>query len=116
MTIALTRTIAISLVAFGIAGCGVEPKAPKEPQEKAAANAHPAKKAQLGKHVYLETQGEQRRVPVQAYVCLRAGQLEQFLTRKGRKEHEAILAADVDARLIHAALIAEIGRASCRGG
>ena len=41
---------------------------------------------------------------VDAHVCLRKGQLEQFLTRKRTKEHEAILAAEVDARHIHVAL------------
>jgi len=55
--------------------------------------------------VFLEKKGDKRRVLVQAYVCLRQGQLEQFLTRKRTKEHEAILAADVDARDIHTALI-----------
>ena len=39
-----------------------------------------------------------RRVLVNAEVCLREGQLELFLCRKQTKEHEAILAADVDAR------------------
>jgi hypothetical protein len=73
-------------------------------------NAQPekpaAKKAPLGKNVFLEVEGDVRRVLVQSYVCLRQGQLEQFMTRKRTKEHEAILAADVDARDIHLALIA----------
>ena len=43
---------------------------------------------------------------LQAYVCLRQGQLEQFLTRQRTKEHEAILAVDADASTIHAALMA----------
>lgn len=64
-----------------------------------------AKKVSAGKNIELEINGEQRRVLVQAYVCLRRGQLEQFLTRKNTKEHEAVLAADVDAREIHAALL-----------
>jgi hypothetical protein len=45
-------------------------------------------------------------VLVTAEVCLREGQLEQLMCRKQTKEHEAILTADVDARHIHAALIA----------
>lgn len=65
-----------------------------------------AKKVPAGKNVTLEIQGDRRRVLLQAEVCLREGQLEQFLTRKGTKEHEAILAADVDARDIHKALLA----------
>lgn len=62
-----------------------------------------------GKSVSLEVEGEQarkRRVVVAAEVCLREGLLEQLLTRKGTKEHEAVLSADVDARDIHKALLA----------
>lgn len=55
-------------------------------------------------NVILEVQGDRRRVLIQAEVCLREGQLEQLLCRKQSKEHEAILAADVDARSIHLAL------------
>src|SRR5262249_46360286 len=62
----------------------------------------------VGKNVTLEVRGgkfPRRRVIVAAAVCLREGPLEQLLTRKGQKEHEAILAANVDARKIHEALI-----------
>jgi hypothetical protein len=63
------------------------------------------KTVEVGKNVFLEVlPGDKRRVRVNAYVCLRMGQLEQLLTRKHGKEHEAILAADVDARHIHTAL------------
>src|SRR5690348_4635522 len=65
-----------------------------------------AQKVRVGNNVYLEIDGPRRRVLVDAYVCLRQGQLEQLLTRKRTKEHEAILAADIDARHLHAALIA----------
>lgn len=37
-------------------------------------------------------------------MCLREGMLEQLVTRKRTKEHEAILAADIDARELHLAL------------
>jgi hypothetical protein len=57
-------------------------------------------------NAYLEVNGEQRRVLVNAEVCLRKGLLEQLLTKKRTKEHEAILAADADAALIHALLLA----------
>ena len=60
---------------------------------------------ELGKNVFLEVQGDKRRVVIQSYVCLRQGQLEQLLTRKNAKEHEAILAADLDASVIHSALL-----------
>lgn len=65
-----------------------------------------ARRAELAKNVFLETQGDQRRVVVNAEVCLREGQLEQLLTRTKTKEHESILVADVDARDIHKALLA----------
>lgn len=45
-----------------------------------------------------------RRVLFPAEVCLREGPLEVLLCRKGTKEHEAILRADLDARQIHTAL------------
>jgi len=64
------------------------------------------KRKEIGKNVYLETQGEERRVVVKAYVCLREGQLEGLLCRKFSKEHEYVLAFDGDARHIHAALLA----------
>ena len=56
------------------------------------------KKVQIGKNIFLEVQGQQRRVRVNAEVCLREGMLEQLVTKKRQKEHEAILAADIDAR------------------
>jgi hypothetical protein len=65
----------------------------------------PIKKVETSKNVYWVSQGGNRWVEVQAYVCLRQGQLEQLMTRKRTKEHEAILAADVDASKIHLALI-----------
>jgi hypothetical protein len=67
------------------------------------------KKSKIGPNVYLEVEkGEngKRRVLLESFVCLRRGMLEQLLTRKGTKQHEAILAVDADARHIHAALLA----------
>src|SRR5580693_9121999 len=64
------------------------------------------KSKEIGKNVFFETEDEQRRVVVKAYVCLREGQLEGLLCRKFTKEHEYILAADADARHIHTALLA----------
>jgi hypothetical protein len=64
------------------------------------------KKVPVGKkNVSLVIEGDKRTVHVESVVCLREGALEQLLTRKGAKEHEAILAADVDARDIHKALL-----------
>ena len=69
-------------------------------------NTRDAKKVKIGKNVWLEVQGDKRRVIVQAEVCLREGMLEHLMCRKRTKEHEAILAADIDASHIHTALLA----------
>src|SRR6476660_537168 len=50
--------------------------------------------------------GGPRRVRIAAEVCFREGPLELFLCRKNTKEHESVVAADVDARDIHKALLA----------
>jgi hypothetical protein len=65
------------------------------------------KRIETGKNVVLEipTEGP-RRVRVAAEVSFREGPIELLLCRKNTKEHEAILAADVDARHIHTALLA----------
>ena len=73
----------------------------KTTEQKAAPEA---KKVSVGKNITLEVQGKERRVRVQAEVCLREGLLEQLMTRKGTKEHEAILAANIDVRELHFAL------------
>ncbi|MCI0683365.1 MAG: YdjY domain-containing protein [Gemmataceae bacterium] len=97
-------TLCGSLAMLALAGCTAdEPVAKQDPRPKAS--TAPAKKVNVGKNVSLEIKGDERRVVVDALVCLRQGMLEQFLTRKRTKEHEAILVADVDAREIHKALI-----------
>lgn len=59
------------------------------------------------KTLYLETLPDKsRRVLLVAEVCLREGPLEVLLCKTNTKEHEAIIRTAVDARLIHAALIA----------
>ena len=70
-----------------------------------APKGKPPTRVEVGKGVFFENDGATRRVIIESSVCLREGQLEQLLTRKQTKEHEAILAADVDARHIHAALL-----------
>lgn len=69
-----------------------------------------AKKVGIGpkkgsENIFLEINGAKRRVLVNTKVCLRQGQLEQLMTRKRTKEHEAILVADIDARDLHQALL-----------
>jgi hypothetical protein len=49
--------------------------------------------------------GGKKRVVIPATVCLRSGYLEHLLSHGG-KRHESVLFADVDASIIHAALLA----------
>jgi hypothetical protein len=63
------------------------------------------KKVEVGKNVWVEIEGETRRVVLNAIVCNRDAPLEHLLCRKMTKEHEAILSADVDAAKIHVALL-----------
>jgi len=98
---------------FGAAAVGVAAAAlllvatnllPREAAPARAADPPEAKRKSLGPNVAIEIQGDDRRVVVGAVVVLREGRLEGLLTKKNTKEHEYILAADVDARQIHAAL------------
>lgn len=108
----LSALLGLTFLAAGLMlGCeGAGEREDVRPKEKASQKkdgAGASTKKQLGKNVFLEVlPDKKRRVLVNAEVCLREGQLELLLCRKQTKEHEAILAADVDARLIHAALIA----------
>lgn len=98
-------------------GCSVEPAgnagspeklAPEEPPSKTKTRTPTAgKKVKLANNLFFEKlPGDKRRVLIEGKICLREGPLEQFLCRKDTKEHESIVAADVDAKLIHAALLA----------
>jgi hypothetical protein len=95
---------ALFLAVVVLTGCDdSESKAKKaDPAEEKPVEG---KKVNVGAGVTLEILPKSRRVLVDAEVCLREGSLEMLLTRKGKKEHEAILAADVDARKIHEALL-----------
>jgi hypothetical protein len=94
-TSSVRRWFVGSVLVLALAGAAPVPEKPPE-----------AKRTPLGKNVFLEVQGEQRRVIVEAVVCLREGQLEGLLCRQNTKEHEYILATDADARQIHLALVA----------
>lgn len=88
-------------------GCDFETSSkpvPKTPEKNV--KKEPTKRAQVGKNIFLEVQGNRRRVLVNAEVCLRRGPLELLLTRTKTKEHEAILAADVEGRELKRALLA----------
>jgi hypothetical protein len=104
-----TRPLTGWLVGLTLAlllGVGCEDAAPDK-GKKPASPEPPAegKKVKVGDNVYLEVLPSSRRVLIEAEVCLREGTLEQLLTRKGQKEHEAVLSADIDARKAHEALI-----------
>ena len=60
---------------------------------------------QIGPNVFLEIQGEKRTVVVSSKVVRREGFLELLLCREKTKEHESILAASVDARDLHQAML-----------
>jgi len=97
--------------ASSLLGCeGTAPREENRPKGQSGAKPKAVvevKKTAVGKNVFLEVlPNKKRRVLVSAEVCLREGPLEQLMCRKQTKEHEAILTADVDAREIHAALIA----------
>lgn len=83
-------------------------------QKDPAKKEPPVKKVAVGRNVFVEIEGKKAvRVLVEAYVCLRSGALEHLLTRRHCKEHESILAAEIDPRDLHAALLlagAEPGR------
>src|SRR5262249_45274940 len=97
-TLVTYRFLAFTLGLF-ILGCTTESAEPSKQEAKKETQLPPppSKKVEVAKNIYLEVQGNQRRVVINAYVCLRQGMLEQFMTRKRTKEHEAIVAADMDA-------------------
>ncbi len=49
---------------------------------------------------------QNRRVVVGGYICAREVPLEMFACLRGTKEHEAIVAVDAPARVVHAGLVA----------
>ncbi len=59
------------------------------------------------KTLFIETMpNDKKRILLVAEVCLRQGLLEVLMCKKNTKEHEAILRTDIDARYIHASLVA----------
>jgi hypothetical protein len=97
--------LATAALALLLAGSGCDDPSPAKPAQPGENTQ--VKKTAIGRNVELEIQkeGDVRRVVVHSVVVDREGQLEGFLTRKGTKEHEYILAADCDARDIHKALL-----------
>jgi hypothetical protein len=99
-------TTLLLLGALLAAGCRDDPR--PEPRGKPSEKQAEGKKTLVGQNVFMEIQGDRRRVLVSAAVCLRQGEyrLEGLLCRKDTKEHEYVLHAEVDARDIHTALLA----------
>ena len=97
----LVGGLLVAVVLVVNSGCEDDPPA-APPETKKAPEV---KKVPAGKNITLLIQGDKRSVQINTVVCLREGPLEQLLTRKGAKEHEAILAADIDARDLHKALL-----------
>jgi hypothetical protein len=99
---ATQRTLSGLICSFAAAAvlllAGLEADAQKKESGK-------VKKVEVGKNVWVELEGDKRRVLLNAYVCNRDAPLEHLLCRKATKEHEAILAANVDAAKIHVALL-----------
>ena len=102
ITSLLAGVLGAFLVVGGL-GCEGDNPPPTPPETKKAPEV---KKVPAGKNITICIQGDKRFVQVETVVCLREGALEQLLTRKGTKEHEAILSADIDARDLHKALLA----------
>src|SRR6476469_7106107 len=104
-------------LALLVAACD-QPAPPHDPPPYKPAPAAPAapkaatQRGELGKNVVLETLPDgHRRVRVQAEVCFREGPLEMFLCRTNTKEHESVVHADIDARHVHAGLLAAKAKA-----
>lgn len=77
---------------------------------------HPDKKSIVAEVATVNGKAKVVRVGIIAEVCLREGPLEQLLCKKGTKEHEAILRVDMDAELVHFAIIAAGGQSGTPTG
>jgi hypothetical protein len=104
----MLRFLILSLIFIGSAVSAQEPPIPKGedlPAIPKADSKSELKALQADKSLYLEKKPDgSRRVLAIAEVCLREGALEVLLTKKGTKEHEAILRVAMDARFLHATL------------
>src|SRR5262249_36864114 len=98
--------VLLFVCASALVGCGDPDPEPRGGKDAGAKQSNgQTSRVNMSQNVWLEVESGQRRVLISSEVCLRQGQLEQLLTRKGAKEHEAILAADIDARKLHETLL-----------
>jgi len=104
MKLAIVTILLASAFASAAQPPKAEPEALPEAPKLDAKNAHVA--LSPDKQFLMEQAPDKTflRVLVASEVCLREGPLEVFLTKKGTKEHEAVLRMAVDAKLLHAAL------------
>jgi hypothetical protein len=101
MTIGYLLCLALALVAQG-ASKSTSSDVPDYPAFKEPG----AKIVKIGSNLWLDGNEKARRVLVRASVCQQNVTLEEFLCLARTKEHESILAADINAEVFHAALIA----------
>jgi hypothetical protein len=100
----MIRSLALLMISLSIATADDAWPLPTAPKVDAK-SVHKA--LQPNDTLILETLPDgSKRILVQAEVCLREGPLELFACKKKSKEHEAIVAIDMDVQLIHAALVA----------
>jgi hypothetical protein len=76
-----------------------------EPPTAPAFREPDAKIKLLSPNIWVDANPQGRRAIVRARVCLQQGTLEHLMCRSRSKEHEAILSAEIDARMLHAALL-----------
>ncbi len=113
----MVRLLLVCLLLLSVSGVNAQDPAPGErptpkdaeplPEAPKASAESTLKKLLPDQDFYLETLADgSKRVLFAAEVCLREGPLEVFVCKKGTKEHESILRIPLDARYLHAALIA----------
>ncbi len=100
-----STTLSLMLSLTLLLGCAQEKETPEANAVPKDSRKAESKKVPVGPNIIFEVDGESRKVWVSAEVCRTMGPLEQFLCRKGTKEHESVLFADIDARDLHKALI-----------
>lgn len=120
MTRTLLGLVAVTAVAALAVGFAPAPAASAEPPQPKGEPLpdfpmlnpkNKQKSLQPDKSIIAEVaDGKVLRVGVVAEVCLREGPLEQFMCKKGTKEHEAIVRVNMDAELVHIAVIAAGGK------
>jgi hypothetical protein len=98
--------VAITLLAATVAvACAADPGAAAVAVEAAAPDAHPElKRLSKTDEIWLDLPG--KRVVVGGKIALSEGEIEVFACPKSSKEHEAIVATNCPARLVHAGLLA----------